>query len=76
MTVFVSASAGFRHVLSHGYAVSLVRANPLSARHSSHLLVITECYHILKEGASFFHELFAHLLNQMADNGIQNYIGI
>jgi hypothetical protein len=76
MTVFVSASADFRHVFSHGHALPLVRANPLSARHSSHLLVITECYHILKEGASFIHELFANLLNQMADNGIQNYIGI
>ncbi|MGD9214128.1 MAG: hypothetical protein PVJ84_04910 [Desulfobacteraceae bacterium] len=76
MTVFVSASADSRHVLSHGYAVPLVRANPLSALNSPHLLVITECYHILKEGTSFFHELFANLLNQMADNGIQNYISI
>jgi hypothetical protein len=76
MTVFVSASADSRHVLSHGYAVPLVRANPLSSLNSPHLLVITECYHILKEGTSFFHELFANLLNQMADNGIQNYIGI
>jgi hypothetical protein len=48
MTVFVSASADFRHVLSHGYAVSLVRAKPPSALNSFQPPVITNVTTLLK----------------------------